>query len=196
VCYLANHVALPGLGSHEAALASFLGGDRGRAASLAGRVFSDFASFFLVCLASSNAAGQGCPEAPDVVAHADRAGVGAALQGGAGQSGHLLGGTTNHVALPGLRRHEAALALFLGGNRGRAASLGARGVFRDFAAGGLLAGSLAVGQRCFPAFDVVAHADRAGVGTALQGGPGQSGRFLGGNATGQCRTARATPAPG
>ena len=86
--------------------------------------------------------------------------------------------------------HEAAPARFLGGDRGRAASLGARGVFRnfashrllavfsDFAAGGLLAGSNAVSQACAEAFDVVAHADRAGNGAALQKGAGQSGRFL------------------
>jgi len=81
-------------------------------------------------------------------------------------------GTTNHVALPAGRRSEAAGASSFGGIPRRAASAAGR-VFRDFAASGLLAFSLAVGQACFEAFHVVAHADRAGNGVARKRCPGQ-----------------------
>jgi len=164
----ANHVALPAGRGREAALALCLGGDRGRAASATGRVFRNFAAgrpgaCFLAVL-------QACAEAFDVVAHADRASEAVALQTGAGQ--FLDRGTTNHVALPALRRSEAAGASSFGGIPRRAASAAGR-VFRDFAASGLLAFSLAVGQACFEAFHVVAHADRAGNGVARKRCPGQ-----------------------
>jgi len=141
VCHLANHVALPGGRGREAAGASFLGGVLGRAASAASRVFRDFAVFMF--FAFSLAVGQACAEASEVVAHADRAGEGAALQGGAGQFRHRR--AANHVALPALRRREAAGASSFGGILGRAAHATGR-VFRNPAVGGLSACFLAVLQ--------------------------------------------------
>jgi len=169
VCHLANHVALPGGRRREAAGASFLGGVLGRAASAAGRVFRDFAGFYL--FAFSLASGQACAETSEVVAHADRAGNGAALQGGAGQSRHRR--AANHVALPGRRGREAAGASIFGGVLGCAASLGARGVFRDSAVGRPSACFLAVLQGRLEALDVVAHADRAGKSFTFETAVGQ-----------------------
>jgi len=176
VRHLANNVTLPAGRRREAAGASFLGGVLGRAASFAGRVFRDRASFLFVRFASSNAPGQGCAPTSDVVAHADRAGNGAAFQTGSFQ-GRLFGSTANHVALPAGRRREAAGASFLGGVLGRAASAAGR-VFRDSASGGLLAFSLAAGQGGFEALDVVAHADRAGIRATGQAGSGQFRRWF------------------
>jgi len=142
LCHLANHVALPAGRRSEAAGASFLGGVLGRAASAAGRVFRDFAVF--VFFAFSLAVGQACAPASEVVAHADRAGNCAALQGGAGQFRHRR--AANHVAFPALRRREAAGASSFGGILGRAASAGG-GVFRNPAVGRPSACFLAVVQR-------------------------------------------------
>jgi len=167
--FLTNHVALPCRRRGEAAGASFLGGVLRRAASAAGRVFRDFAVF--IRFACSLAVGQACAPAFDVVTHADRAGDGAAPQGGAGQSRHRR--AANHVALPGGRGREAAGASSFGGVLGCAASLSARGVFRNSAVGRLSACFLAVLQGCFEALDVVAHADRAGKSVTFETAVGQ-----------------------
>jgi hypothetical protein len=65
----------------------------------------------------------------------------------------------NEVTLPTSRGREAARTILFAVVFGRAASFRARGVFGHFASFCLFALCLAVGQGCFEAFDVVAHAN-------------------------------------
>jgi len=155
----------------EAARTASFGRIFGRAASSTARVFSNFASGRLsaCCLAVR----QACTPAFDVVTHADWANILAANKFGSGQVlRRAFRATTDDVTFPTARRCEAARTASFGRIFGGTASSTGR-VFGNCASGRLFACCLAVGQACFPAFDVVTHADWACQPAALEAGSGQ-----------------------